>query len=340
MNRLRFADVKTAIARVLNECVTSPRVLSVANEAHRRLVAKGKWVGTVIDYQICISNSACLVWPRQIETIEAYWICNMPGTVRNGWYSANLNGPGLLDEDSCSCRTLIDRPMTATFDQPDNATSKVQVYSEVPETAGLEILIRGYDENSNWIRTEHGGDWVDGEYVSISTTPNLTVNKFTNITEVIKPVTKGNVRLWQYDTSLNTATKALAFYEPDETVPVYRQSLIPGLQNASGGEDCSQNKVTVRAKLRHIDVRTDNDFFLLGNLAALKLMAMAILKEERNLFDESMAYEAKAIKELNDELGSFEGDGVVATLRTENPATWGGGGIINPIEFGYRIGYR
>ena len=102
--------------------------------------------------------------------------------------------------------------------------------------------------------------------------------------------------------------KALGYYENDETVPIYRTSIIPGLANRTGcgdSESCDSKKITVIAKLRHIDTVNDNDFFLLGNLAAIKLMAMAILKEERNLFEESMAYESKAIKELQDELSSF-----------------------------------
>jgi hypothetical protein len=76
----------------------------------------------------------------------------------------------------------------------------------------------------------------------------------------------------------------------------------------------------------------------LGNLAAIKLMAMAILKENRNLFEESMAYEAKAIKELQDELSSFEGDGALPILRQESSATWGAG-VLNYVNFGYRSIY-
>jgi hypothetical protein len=343
MNRLRLADVRTPLARVLNECNSSTRLVDLANEAHRRLVAKGPWVGTQQRYRICISNTGCLVWPRQVETIIAWWRCDMPGTVRNGWYEVSGNGPGLLNSDDMQTGTLIDRGTSATFDEITGTASKVKVVSDVAESGSPRILLRGYDQNAAWIRTQDAGTWIDGEYVDISNNPNYTSNYFTKITEVVKDSTSGPVRLWEYDTLLGTVTRALAYYEPDETLPIYRASIIPGFSNLHGcgsccGDDndstCTNNQLTVIAKLRHIDVRVDNDFFLLGNLAAIKIMAMAILKEERNLFDESIAYELKAVKELQDELNSYEGDGAVPIIRTESPNTWGAG-VLNPVTLGY-----
>lgn len=336
MNRLRLADVKTPLARVINTCAADPIVIDYANEAHRRLVAKGKFLGTVQRYRICTSASGCLTWPRQIETIEAWWICDSTGQVRNGWYENNINGPGLQSSEDGMVQSLIDRGTSCVFDEIDGIVSKVMVQADVAEDSDAQLLIRGYDENANWIRTEVNGEWIEGEYVTIGTLAHYTANLITKITEVIKPVTNGPVRLWQYDTTLATATKALAYYEPDETLPIYRCSIIPGLgfRNGCGGSnstDCSSNQITVIAKLQHIDVRVDNDFFLLGNLAALKLMVMAILKEERNLFSEALAYEAKAIKELQDELSSYEGDGAVATVKTESRLTWGAG-VLNTVS--------
>jgi hypothetical protein len=346
MNRLRLADVRVPIARVANLCSTSSEVVDLANEAHRRLVSKGSWVGCVQRYRICTSATGCLTWPRQIETILSYWLCDTPGTVRNGWYEVSLAGPGLQNGDDSNAYTLIDRGTSAVFDEIDGTDSKVMVQASVSEATDKRILIRGYDENANWIRTQDNGVWIDGEYVTIGTIARYTTHYFTKITEVVKDVTNGPVSIWQYDTSLASATRQLGWYEPDETVPIYRCSLIPGLSNVGGcgshssdddDDSCSSNtQLTVTAKLRHIDVVVDNDFFLLGSLSALKLMVMSILKEEKNLFDEAQAYEAKALKELQDELHSYEGDGQVPTIRQESSQTWGAG-ILNPLSLGYRI---
>lgn len=339
MNRLRLADVRVPVARVLNECATSDNVRTYANEAHRRLVQRGKWFGTLQKYQICVSNTGCLAWPRAIETIEAYWLCSTPGIIRNGFYETLTNGPGLLN-DSGYCNILVDRGTSCTFDEIDGVVSKVMVQADVTEAAGKRILIRGYDQNAAWIRTQTtDGTWIDGEYVTIGTLASYTTNLFTKITETIKDVTNGPVRLWQYDTTLGLATRALAYYEPDETLPIYRLSQVPGLACSHGcgssGTGCQSNSVTVLAKLRHIDTVVDNDFFLLGNLAAIKLMVMAILKEERNLIGEAQAYEAKALQELQAELSNYEGDGAVPAVKTESSLTWGAG-VLSPLTLGYR----
>lgn len=345
MNRLRLSDVRPSVAMAMGMCSSSSEVRTIANEAHRRLVAKGKWVNLVQRYRICTSSEGCITWPRQIETIEGWQLCEYPGELRNQWYEFQSNGPGLLTSDDSYFTMMIDRGTRVTFDDIYGTNKKLKVTSDVTESATAKITVLGYDQNANWIRTQVSGTWIDGEQIAISTTGNFSTNFFTNITGIIKPVTNGPVRLLEYDTTLATVTKSLGYYENDEEVPIYRASMIPGLGDRSGcgnvdedGEQCETKQITVIAKLRHIDVVNDNDFFLLGNLAALKLMAMAILKENRNLFEESMAYEAKAIKELQDELSSYEGDGALPTMKQESPEIWGAG-VLNYVTLGYRTIY-
>ncbi len=81
-------------------------------------------------------------------------------------------------------------------------------------------------------------------------------------------------------------------------------------------------------------VANDNDFLILGNLAAFKLMVMAIIKEERNLFAEAQAYESKAVGELQNDLSSFEGDGVIPVLRLASPDVYGGA-VENSLGWAY-----
>lgn len=343
MNRLRLADVKEPIARVLNMNATDARVRTYVNEAHARLVAKGKFVGTVQRYRFCASSQNCVTLPRQIETIEAWQLCTSPGVVRNQWYEFNGQGPGLLKETSNWFTTIVDRGTAATFDDITGTTKKLQVQAAVNESAGLRILLQGYDENGNWIRTLDGATWVDGEYVTISTTLQTTTNYFTVLTGAVKPATNGSVRIFEYNVTTSAIVKTLAIYENDELVPIYRRYMIPGLENMSGcgddDADCSENKqVTLMVKLRHIDVVNDADYLLLGNIGAMKLMVQAILKEERNLPNEAMIYEANATRLLQDELSSYEGDGALPTVRTEGRETWGAG-VENVVGYNFYRGY-
>lgn len=329
MNLLRLADVREPVARILNLCPSKQAVVDYINEAERRLVPKGMYVGTVQSYRFC-SNASCIAWPRQFDTILAWAKCSTPGIIRNRFYEFSGSGPGLLRECSCMCTTLVDRDPACAFDEivGSSATRKIRVHSDFTEAAGLRILLQGYDQNNQWITSLVDGVRIDGEYVTISTTATLTTNFFTSLVRVQKDVTSGPVRLNEWDTVTGAIIKPLAYYERDEVLPWYRRSLLPGSgscsSSESSSESCSNTTVTVIAKLKHIDVSRDADFLLLGNLGAIKLMVQAILKEERNLLPEAVGYEAKAIKELDDELKSFEGDGAIPTIRYENRDIWGG----------------
>lgn len=328
MNRLRLSDVKSTIAASIGLCTDDARVISLINEAQERLLPQGKWVGTYARYRVCISN-ACITWPRQIETIEAMSICKVPGVIRNEWFEFLGNGPGGFSEDSCPGNVLIDRGMAATFDDPiATAANKIRVHSDVAESSSSRILIQGYDENSQWVRTLDSGSYVDGEYVTISTNYQYTTTRWSNITGVQKPVTNGAVRLYEYSTTLSSAVKALAYYENDETVPLYRRSMIPGLGETGAccgaDSDCTNKTVTVMAKLRFIPVRNDIDYLMIGNSPAIKDMVRSCWFSDRNDIQNAGIYEAKAVDMLKKELQSHLGTGTVVPIRAEGMATFGG----------------
>ena len=352
MDRLRVSDLRIPIAEVLNTCSTSPDVLVTINRVEKRLMRLmgGKWLGTLARMRICTTSTGCIAWPRMVETIEAFQVCNIPGTLRNSWYEFSIQGPGLLNADSSWYNNLIDRGTLCTFDTPSNHTSQVGVQGEVGvvEDPNARMLLRGYDGQGNWVRTQDPAlsqNWIDGEWVQIEGgITHYSQNVFSALSGTIKPVTNGPVRLWQFDVPTASVVKQLAYYEPSEQVPLYRASLLPGLATRRGCPPltncgCSTNsaaQVTVMAKLRHIDVSDDNDFLIIGNEAAFALGAQAILKERRNLQVDAQQYWAMAERELQNELSSYEGDGALPTLKQEGQSTWGGA-VLNAVSLGWPI---
>jgi hypothetical protein len=329
MDRLTLLSMKPIAARVIGVCATDARIPLYLNEAQERLMSKGRWVGTVIRYRICTSES-CITLPRQIETVEAWALCDCPLTVRDKWYEFAANGPGQRRSDLGSSMNMIDRGTACVYQDMSGTTSFINVQSAVAEAVDARILLRGYDDNAQWIRTQEpaaSGIWIDGEYVAINTTGTRSVNKFSSLTEAIKPVTNGPVNLFEWPAALGANFQQIAYYESDETLPIYRRYLIPNIANAckcnNAQDDCASKTVTILAKLRHIPVSNDNDFLVLQNRSALKLMIQAILKEERNVWNEATVYEARAVQELENELGSHEGDGPVSILRIIDPDLFG-----------------
>lgn len=326
--KLRYADIKANLALVLNMSATDSRILSYYNRATERLVHKAKWVDTLVRYTICTAGG-CIVWPREIATIEAWALCSTPGIVRNQWYEFLETGPGLSDCGMCNTG-LKDRGNVVAFDEVTGLTSKIAVYSDGPEVAGTRILLRYYDSNAQKVRTTDSGTVIEGEYVTLVAAPAyaLTAAAPANglvlpygLYEVIKPVTKYPVRLYEYDTVLTTY-KPLAYYEPDETLPDYRASLLPTLVGSNG--DCTTSKVTVLAKRRFIPAINDNSILSISHADAIRLAVQAVHKEENNLMPEATIYWAQAVQCLRDQLQHQTGDGVVAPIRIVGSNIFGG----------------
>jgi hypothetical protein len=130
--------------------------------------------------------------------------------------------------------------------------------------------------------------------------PGTTVNAFRSIDAINKSPTKGWVRVYAVD-PVTGAENCIAILAPDETLPQYRRYAIPGFESEEGVT------VTVLAKRKFIPVFTDDDDLIVTNLGALKMMAIAIEKEENNNLGEAQQYEEKAVDLLREELKEVEG---------------------------------
>ena len=258
--------------------------------------------------------------------------------IRNGWYEFLGEGPGIVDSDDSIGKNMIDRGQAVTFDDITGLGKQIRVYADLAVDAGKVITFQGIDNNGNWILTNSGN--TNGEDVTLVAPPAYAVTTHSGfwsaITAVVKAATKGVVRVYEYTPSTG-AMKALAFYEPDETRPTYRRSLIPALP--AGTTTCATVPVDVVAKLRFIPVTTGTDWLMIQHLDALKLGVQAVKKEEDNLFDEAMNYwygfidqvsrtrRGGAIDLLRKQLEHYNGHGADVPLRMKGGTTWGAGGI-------------
>jgi len=326
--RINFATAKNSrIPQFIGVNSTDDKFKQVVNEAQRRLVRSGLWWGTYQTYQIFLSSSGALTWPRQVAAIEAIAINDSPITVRDQWFQYLQTGWGIRSSTTSSDELqLIDQGTAVVFEDITDTDTYLRVYSDVAESASSRILIQGYDENGTYIRTLDGGEYVDGEYVTISTTPTQTTNKFTSVTGIIKPVTNGPVRLFKRDKDL--IDTAIGYYEADETTPSYRRSIIPGLsqapaydQGSTSSPIISARKIDAVVKLDPIDVSGDNDWFVIHNLEALKMACKAVVLEEAEN-PSADAYWNKTLTVLRNELEHYEGHGAVKPLRIDGP-DWG-----------------
>jgi hypothetical protein len=223
---------------------------------------------------------------------------------------------------------MIDRGEVCSFDQVAGDDKKLAVFCDRNEGTGKYISLYFYNEHGQWVQSNFDGEVIDGEKLAVPATAGTyvyTTNecKPGGLVRVAKDVTLGVVRLYEYNTT-NGALKPLAYYQPDEEVPVYRRSLIPDLDDSS----CSQKKVAVKAKLRFIPVTTDDSFLMISSVEALRCACRAIFKEEQDLHDEANRNWSIAYRVLNSQLASYKGDGEVPRIKVQSSRTFGGGGKV------------
>lgn len=345
MRRLTLGEAKDKIARVIGICNTDARVAEYLNEAQERLLNRpSDPVGSWLRYKVCVGSSSCLTWPRQIRTILTFWVCKTPGRFVSEWFEAigwDEGGYGLRDaDDGCCGSLLIDHGTACSFDNVIATTAeprKIQVVASNVADNGKTIMLRYIDSNGNRVYTSIGGSVQEGERLVLSTTGTLTAsNVATNgLYHVVKAITDYPVRIYSWDTNSAVQSALLAVYEPSETVPIYRQTLLPGLTDMAACEgatsDCAVNKaVTILAKLQHVPVKVDNDPFVIGNLPALKDMVQSILMRERHEYDAADRLEANAARELDGEIASYLGAGMVMTMKYQDSGLFGAG-VFNPV---------
>ena len=306
--RVTLADVKASrIPESVNCPPADGRVVQYVNEAAERLLKKGHWWGTTAKY--CISASSGMVTlPRQIATIEKIAIANQPAPVRDFWYEWLENGWGTRDENSGATEALF-RARYPVFSDIIPADKKVNLICDLASDAGKEILVLGYDDLGNWIRTTQDGVVADGEVITLALTPGtLSTNKFASVTDIQAPSDlDGQWWLYEYDTTTDTQ-RLIGNYQYDEVRPSYARYWIPSIGTTA-------TLVEALVKLDFVPVRVDTDYVLIGNIPALKLMCMAIKAEEDKDYQTSLLLEAKAIAELNSELAHYLGDGRTPSIH-------------------------
>jgi hypothetical protein len=330
---------------------SDPRWLQLLNQATHRLLSMAMWMGTTQRYAICVIDG-CLTWARQFEAIYAMDVCGRTVPLRSPWHEFLENGPGLGGLGACGVFNAFDRGSGFAMFDDITVASKIRLYPQFPADVGKTVTIRGLDSDMQTVLTD-SGDTL-GEVLTLASpfVDSVTTWAPQVFNEVIKGVTKGHVRAFSYDAllpvppqnpgPLDTPLKALAIWEPTETLPDYRRSYIPSMAGSGCGcsttntEACANRKlVTVIAKTKFIPIVADTDFLPISNPSALKLAMLSIMREERgdaegarvamygSLDPLRRRYVGGAVPILEDELDSYQGPGAVMVIRRESGATDG-----------------
>src|SRR5688572_3174498 len=268
-----MADLKNSrVPLAVGLCATDERFSDFVNEAEQRMMALGNWVGTQGQHLMRVINGK-ITWPRHVLAPNAVSLCGCTLDIRDAWFEHISNGPGLQDE-ACGHHQVIDRGISVAFDDVDAeglGDKKIRIYCDLSVDVGKTVTLQGTDENGSRVMTLVSGSWIDGEQIILAQSPGtLSTKKYTKLLGAIKEPTSGWVRGYEVDAGTGLNTKPLFVYDPSETLPAYRRSVIAGY----GEEDASDVRtVTAWCNLRHIDVRrdpdvNDNDYLVITSIPA------------------------------------------------------------------------
>lgn len=320
--RITVSDVRASrIPNALGLCATDARIVAYINEATERLLRRGLFWGAFGRYRLCADDS-CVTLPPQLASIEKLSICGEPFTPRDYWFEFMANGPGPMNgacsgqqcaaSVGCSVPGATLRGHYPTFADINPTGKKVNLICDLVSDSGKTILVLGYDDNGNWIRTSQSGTIKDGELIVLAQAAGtISTNLFSSVTDVQLPGTLDG-QVWMYEYKVADATKRLiANYQYFETRPSYPRYLIPGLCGC-GDSESSSTAVEIIARHEFVPVQRDTDYLILGNIPALKEMMQAISQAEKTM-DPLMKNKiiasglAMAMSELDFELQTYTG---------------------------------
>lgn len=332
---LTLRDMRESrLPQVLGVSPTSTEFTAYINEGIERLIQRGYWEGTYQRVNLCVTDG-CLSFPRQIASIADVTVCNYPIKASNQWFEFMEDGNGTLYANGCDSicpgPRFIDRGTYPTLTDIVGSNKRIRLYPRSSTDVGKRVLIKGYDENNSWIRTESGGAWIDGFYLTLASPFVESDFDLKSITDVIKDETNETVLM--YEVSPSGVERLLGSYEPSERNASYRRYFIAafsGHATGCGCSECSSKSITGIAKLAYLPVSNENDRLYISHRPAIKEICMSIRFGEMDTVQaerQSLLHEQKAIKELQHQQQNIHPDRTIpvsmnvfgsATLNRKN----------------------
>lgn len=309
--KYQLIDAKqSTLKQIAAVCPNSTAFVDLVNEAQRRLLKRGNWFGTEILAQFCI-HGGCITWPRHVGTVLGVKMGCEEVELRNHWYSiigpsgwSTYNGFGagfnLAGFNDCGSE-MTEVGVSPCYNEISGTTGKlIRYYPTKQNDVGKTITLYGKQYGGQPLqRQDTNGDWIPGIVITAAMPFGTNSTLVTHIDSVVRDASQAPIGLYEYDSTTNLV-RDLAWYEPSETNPRYRQSRINGFR--PGCKDSNGRCITrlnALIKLEHIPLVNDYDFLIIDDFDALKLAIQAIKLEEANNDELANAKWIEAVHELN-----------------------------------------
>ena len=192
------------------------RGVKAVNQARRLLWNKRAWTSQEEYVQICCVND-CFTLPARYEQIKLAWIGNESASLADEWFNAT-NAFALHADNSCHRGIVEVGGLHVLFRDYTTHPYQIGVMAEEAEDIGVELMFEAQDQYDTYHKVK----------VTTANPPTLAKSDLLvkGIRGVTKPITKGRIRVYAYDTALEAKT-LIAIYQPNDANPTFRRFKAP-----------------------------------------------------------------------------------------------------------------
>lgn len=317
------------IQRAAVYCNTSPEFRDLTNQAQRRLMRRGDWIGSAVPIYVCVYNG-CVVWPRYVQAVRKIMFCNHHVPVENLWYRFM---EGICDRGGMAWwgntmwgpwgvpqGFLQQSGKTSVFQDIQGDGRLVRAYARCPQDLGSTVTIFGTDNNGQPLHTNNGdGTYSNGVKLVLQKPFASTPMFVRSIDYVLKDPTQCIVDLYAYNAATDLL-EDLAHYDPTETRPDYERNRlsIPTPPCGLGGvapPSSGKRGVVALVKLKYFPAQFPTDLIFIDNLDALQFEIRSIKAGDAGKIAEKQEWEVAAIEALNRDIENQSPDTQFASIN-------------------------
>lgn len=292
MTPVLLGEVKAAAKAATSLGYTDDaEILRYINRAIKVLAFKANWDLTQGTIDVCVGCDGCVTLPSDVGIPLAVNVGGFPTVFRNSWYQFHINGLGSVGP-GCSFNTYSitdDRGWSPVFQQLKDysyLSAIVENAEDGPADNSKFLTVFGItmDANFNEKEVSFQVPMVYGQPY-----PNTTY-QLKRVTRVIKPVTKGYVKLIGYTGVEGGEAVTVGYYSPSETQPRYRKIQV--------NQSCTW--VRVRYQKTSTDLVNDYDIVPVPHMECILAMLKSINFSENDDIVNADIYELRAVKQMTE----------------------------------------
>lgn len=269
MIKRTFGSVKAELSRVAGQAgmqATDPRLKEMVFLAQERLCSMGEWPFQYARLRFR-QYGGVVSLPCEYEALVHAAVDDQPVETMPPWFEYLDFGPGPQDRKTWT-NAGLDLGESPVYRQPGSDGGTLRVVSTSGDDVG-QVVVYGYD--------------TDGvrQKVSFDLPESISDVQWSKITQVVKPVTSGDVVLSITDQFGEQAQAAV--YRSRDTNPTFRTYRFPAV-------DCDESIcVSGIVRRRLYPIVEDDDELLITNVGALRLGVKAIALEDKGQVGEGAA---------------------------------------------------